>query len=98
MTDSEEWETYDQESLIPYIARYHHALVRVHPFNNGNGRWFRLACDVVIKRLTKVKPIIWVTDTLNTNSDERKQYIAALKRADDFDYQPLIDYLKKLNP
>ncbi len=97
MDYNKEWETHDQESLIPFIASYHHALIRVQPFNNGNGRWARLACDVVIKRLTKIKPITWATDTLNADSDERKQYIAALKRADDFDYQPLIDYLKELN-
>ncbi|MFK5923326.1 MAG: mobile mystery protein B [Verrucomicrobiota bacterium] len=98
MNYNEKWKTYDQENLIPFIASYHHAMVRVHPFNNGNGRWSRLVCDVVLKRLTEVKPINWASDTLNVNSDERKQYIAALKRADDFDYQPLIDYLKKLNP
>lgn len=97
MNYNKEWETYDQKNLIPFIARYHHALVRVHPFNHGNGRWSRLACDVAIKRLTKVKSITWATDTLNINSDERKHYIAALKQADDFDYQPLIDYLKELN-
>lgn len=98
MNYNEEWQAHDQENLIPFIASYHHALVRVHPFNNGNGRWSRLACDVVIKRLTKVKPITWASDTLNADSDERKQYIAALKRADDFDYQPLINYLMELNP
>ncbi len=97
MNYHEEWEAHDQENLIPFIASYHHALVRVHPFNNGNGRWSRLACDVVIKRLTNVKPIIWASDTLNVDSDERKHYIAALKRADELDYQPLIDYLKELN-
>ncbi len=84
--------------LLPLIAKYHHALVKVHPFNNGNGRWSRLACDAVVIRLAKVAPIIWATDTLNINSDERRRYISALKQADQFNYQPLIEYLRKLNP
>lgn len=89
---------YKDSSIIEFIARYHHQLVWVHPFNNGNGRWARLACDVVVECLSKKTPITWATDTLNNNSEERDEYIAALKCADDFDYQPLIAYIKSLNP
>jgi Fic-DOC domain mobile mystery protein B len=93
-----EWQNSDQTNLLPFIAKYHHALVWVHPFNNGNGRWSRLACDVVMKRLAKKPLITWATDTLNVDSGERSQYINALKMADDFDLAPLVEYLSKLNP
>lgn len=32
-------------------VRFHHRLVSVHPFPNGNGRWSRLAADILIAQL-----------------------------------------------
>ena len=32
-------------------TRFHHALVQVHPFPNGNGRWSRLMADVLVVRI-----------------------------------------------
>ena len=93
-----DWDARKNESLLRFIARYHHALVSVHPFNNGNGRWSRLACDAVVERLGDAPHIVWATDTLNVDSDERKAYIAALKQADNAILQPLVDYLETLNP
>jgi Fic-DOC domain mobile mystery protein B len=31
--------------------RLHHALVIIHPFPNGNGRWSRLMADILVVRL-----------------------------------------------
>ncbi len=94
-----EWERQkDTADLLLFIARYHYALVLVQPFNNGNGRWARLACDAVIARLTGQPPIVWATDTLVVNSKERHAYIDALRCADAHDFQPLFDYLAGLNP
>lgn len=88
------------EDVLPFLARYHHALVWVHPFNNGNGRWSRLATDAVLQRLAKQAPITWVSDaaTLEIDNTERGQYIAALRSADAGDFEPLCDYLRALNP
>ncbi len=98
MEYNREWEARDDEDLVTFIARYHHALVSVHPFDNGNGRWSRLACDAVVECLAREPSIVWATDTLVKDSDERSTYIAALKQADRLDYEPLIDYLNDLNP
>ena len=93
-----EWEALnDHNHLLPFVASYHHALVLVHPFNNGNGRWARLAVDAVIQRLADQAPLTWATDTLVVDSSERKAYIAALQAADAGDSQPLLDYLTALN-
>ena len=97
MEYNREWEARGEKKLLPFIARYHHALVWVHPFDNGNGRWSRLACDAVVDRLIKEAPVVWATNTLVNDNDERSAYIAALKQADQFDYEPLIDYLIELN-
>jgi Fic-DOC domain mobile mystery protein B len=93
-----EWNAGGEGGLLPFVARYHHALVSVHPFDNGNGRWARLACDAVVECLARKPSIVWATDTLVKNSDERSTYIAALRYADQLNYQPLIDYLTELNP
>lgn len=92
-----EWDERSEDKLLPFIARYHHALVTVHPFDNGNGRWSRLSCDAVVQYLLNDAPIIWATETLEKNSDERSAYIAALRQADQRNYDPLIRYLTKLN-
>jgi len=98
MEYNREWETRKDGETVSFIARYHHALVSVHPFNNGNGRWSRLACDSVVEHLAREPRIVWATDTLVKDSDERSTYIAALQQADEVNYQPLIKYLAKLNP
>jgi len=97
MDYNRDWEARGDEKLVPFIARYHHALVSVHPFDDGNGRWSRLSCDAVVEHLAKEPPIVWATDTLVKNSDERSAYIAALKQADQFKYDPLIEYLVERN-
>ncbi len=97
MEYNREWDDRGDEKLLPFIARYHHALVSVHPFDNDNGRWSRLSCDAVVEHLIKETPIVWATETLVKDSDERSVYISALKQADQLDYEPLIEYLTKLN-
>lgn len=96
----QEWKALDRGELLPFIARYHHALVLVHPFNNGNGRWSRLAADAVLQRLVGQQPLVWATDThsLVADSEERKAYIAALKAADARNFEPLMAYLTERNP
>ena len=88
-----DWENGGDENLVSFVARYHHALVSVHPFDNGNGRWSRLCCDAVVVHLAKEPPLVWATDTLVKDSDERSEYIAALRQADQAEYAFLINYL-----
>jgi Fic-DOC domain mobile mystery protein B len=98
MEFSRRWKERADASLLPFIAAYHHQLVWVHPFDNGNGRWARLACDTVAERLTKSPRIIWASEDLSTPGDQRRGYIAALRHADEGDLEPLVRYLTRLNP
>jgi Fic-DOC domain mobile mystery protein B len=84
--------------FLEFIATYHHRLVWVHPFKNGNGRWARLACDAMAIRLRNEPPVIWATGDLVLASEERSRYIAALRAADQGDISPLTEYLADLNP
>ncbi len=72
--------------------RFHHKLVWVHPFVNGNGRHARLIADLLIKQLGNV-PFQWGTyQDLIEQTSIRKQYIEALQDADRGDYKKLITF------
>lgn len=74
-------------------ARFHHGLVFIHPFPNGNGRWSRLMADILLVRLGKPRFTLG-NSTLRTADEARAAYIAALKAADAHDYEPLIAFLR----
>jgi len=44
--------TYPPDELA---VRFHHGLVVIHPFANGNGRWSRLAADILIAQQAGVR-------------------------------------------
>jgi fido (protein-threonine AMPylation protein) len=71
-------------------VRFHHRLVFVHPYVNGNGRHARLVADLYI-RLVNGSTLQWGPDESEL-SDSRAAYIAALRKADDGDYSQLIAY------
>jgi len=75
-------------------ARLHHRLVHIHPFNNGNGRWARFIVNLFLKDYLN-SYLEFPEDDLLITTEIRKNYIKALQKADDLDYQPLIDFHKK---
>jgi Fic-DOC domain mobile mystery protein B len=82
--------TYAPDELA---VRFHHRLVYVHPFPNGNGRWSRLAADLLIFRQGRAR-FTWGRINLQTTGDVRQKYIDALHAADDHDLQPLIAFAR----
>jgi Fic-DOC domain mobile mystery protein B len=74
-------------------VRFHHRLVSVHPFPNGNGRWSRLAADVLIIQL-KGKRFTWGDADLRSAGEARTAYIAALRAADGHDLGPLVSFAR----
>ena len=75
-------------------ARLHHRLVYIHPFNNGNGRWARFIMNLFLKDYLN-SYLEFPEDDLLLTTEIRKTYIKALQKADNLDYQPLIDFQKK---
>ena len=73
-------------------ARFHHRLVSIHLFPNGNGRHARLATDILCAREGWPMPT-WGASDLVHSSDARSRYIAALRAADGHDIQPLIVFM-----
>jgi Fic-DOC domain mobile mystery protein B len=74
-------------------VRLHHRLAEIHPFPNGNGRHARLMADLLIQRLDG-QPFSWGSGSLKTVGELRKQYVEALKAADNHDIQPLIRFAR----
>ena len=75
-------------------VRFHHGLVLVHPFANGNGRWSRLAADILIVQLGGERFSWGGGADLQKLSQARDHYIAALKNADRHDFGPLSKFAR----
>ena len=74
-------------------VRFHHKLVWIHAFANGNGRHARLMADVVARRLGKPE-FTWGRADIVRAGDFRRSYIDALRAADKNDIQPLLAFAR----
>lgn len=74
-------------------VRFHHRLVSMHPFPNGNGRWSRLAADLLIVRQGRDR-FTWGRANIQADRNARRMYIDALHAADDHDLGPLISFAR----
>ncbi len=73
--------------------RFHHRLVVIHPFPNGNGRHARLMTDLLLVRAGQSR-FSWGKQKLEPEGPVRKQYINALKKADAHDYSLLAEFVR----
>jgi Fic-DOC domain mobile mystery protein B len=73
--------------------RFHHRLVQIHPFPNGNGRHARLMADLLVMNLGGER-FSWGSVNLGDTGDVRKRYIAALQAADNHDTAPLLAFAR----
>ena len=83
-----EFKTYPADEIA---VRFHHRLVLIHPFPNGNGRHARLMADLLIMRLGGER-FSWGRESLRDPGVARQQYIAALRAADNHDIAPLLAF------
>lgn len=74
--------------------RFHHRLVQIHPFPNGNGRISRLMADLLMRQFGL--PVLnWGSGSLTEISELRRKYILALQEADNGDYSSLLCFIEK---
>ncbi len=83
--------TYERKE---FAARFHHRLVKIHPFPNGNGRHGRIMTDVILEKVLEVPAVEWGVTLSGQEGEHRKVYIRALQKADNNDYQMLIAFIK----
>jgi len=75
-------------------ARFHHALVWIHPFPNGNGRHARMMADALLKQLGR-PAFSWGSGAnLVSASAVRARYLAALRAADKNDFADLVAFVR----
>lgn len=74
-------------------ARFHHRLVSIHPFPNGNGRHARLATDLLLVALGQPR-FSWGRTSLVNPGETRRGYVAALRAADGRDIGPLLEFVR----
>ena len=86
--------TYPWDELA---ARFHHKLVWIHPFPNGNGRFSRLVTDLLLEQNGQ-EAFSWGLGTskssIETEGALRNEYLAALREADDKKIERLIRFAK----
>jgi Fic-DOC domain mobile mystery protein B len=79
---------------VELAIRFKHQLVSIHCFPNGNGRHSRLMADLIMEKLYLQPILSWGSSNLVKADDKRKNYIRAIKMADNHDLHPLIDFAK----
>ncbi|MBN2561710.1 MAG: mobile mystery protein B [Phycisphaerae bacterium] len=92
--DARLWVEQREESPDEIGARFHHRLVCVHPFPNGNGRHARLTTDVLLENVLKCPRFTWGREDLSRSGSARQRYIAALQAADGHNYKPLLEFVR----
>jgi len=75
--------------------RFHHQLVWIHVFPNGNGRHARLMSDLLAMRLGRPR-LSWGSNSSATYSADqlREQYIAGLRAADQGHMEDLLAFAR----
>jgi Fic-DOC domain mobile mystery protein B len=74
-------------------VRFHHRLVFIHPFPNGNGRHARLIVDIIAMKLGR-PAFTWGSANLVKEGEARTTYLEAIRAADDGDIQPLLNFAR----
>ncbi|HWQ93487.1 MAG TPA: mobile mystery protein B [Clostridia bacterium] len=74
-------------------VRFHHRLVHIHPFPNGNGRHSRLIADMLAVQLGRPR-FSWGRTNLQPAGALRDRYISAIKRADEGQIKPLMEFAR----
>jgi len=82
--------TYSPDEIA---VRFHHRLVALHSFPNGNGRHARLIADVLVMKLARPS-LTWGSTDLIKQGESRARYLDAIRKADNADLRPLIEFAR----
>jgi Fic-DOC domain mobile mystery protein B len=74
--------------------RFHHRLVQIHPWPNGNGRHARLATTLLLREWLR-PAFTWgqISDG-GSSEDVRRRYITALQAADGGEFKALQEFVR----
>jgi Fic-DOC domain mobile mystery protein B len=94
LDDSKYWienKTYPPKEIA---IRFKHRIVAIHCFPNGNGRHSRMMADIIIESIFGKEIFSWHKSNMVKADETRKNYIRALKAADNGNINPLIEFAK----
>ena len=96
LDDVQAWIEFKTYTPKESALRFHHKLVQIHVFANGNGRHARIMADAILKFIYQSPQMNWSGQNLQQASNQRKNYIKALRKADAHDFEPLLTMFELL--
>lgn len=97
IADTKFWIDHSTFTFDEVCTRFHHRLVQIHTFPNGNGRHARLMTDLLLEsngHQTFTWGMVTSLGPIESESERRKEYIAALKAADQHSYARLLKFVR----
>jgi Fic-DOC domain mobile mystery protein B len=85
-----EHKTYPADEIA---TRFHHRLVSIHPFPNGNGRHARMMTDVLLAKVGAAN-FSWGRADIVSAGATRETYLHALQAADAGNIAPLLAFVR----
>jgi Fic-DOC domain mobile mystery protein B len=93
--DTKYWITNNTFSPEEISIRFKHRIVAIHCFPNGNGRHSRMMADIIIESIFGKELFSWYNSNMVNANETRKEYITALRKADNGNITPLIEFARK---
>lgn len=87
------WIESNTHSPDEIVVRFHHRLVFIHAFPNGNGRHARLMADLLVMKLGR-PAFTWGSSDLIKPGEARARYLDAIRMADNGDLRPLVEFAR----
>jgi len=85
---------HDTYPPLEVAVRFHHRLLQIHPFPNGNGRHSRIVTNALLDTIDEPH-IDWAGGkSIDQMPAHRLQYIKALRLADRNDFQALLAFVQ----
>ena len=91
--DARTWVDSGSEVEDALCVRFHHRLVAIHPFANGNGRHGRVATDYLVRALGR-NAFSWGANLEVGVAELRARYLRALRRADEGELEDLLEFAR----
>ena len=92
--DTTYWIEHKSMSWNEIAAEFHHRLVAIHPFPNGNGRISRIMTEYLQTRNNQ-EVTSWMSSLKDSPEERRTRYIQALQKADRGDLASLIEFMEE---
>jgi len=94
LDDTKYWIDHNTFSSEEISIRFKHRIVAIHCFPNGNGRHSRMMADIIMEYVFGKGIFSWHKSNMVKADETRKEYIAALRKADNGNIKPLIKFAK----